>query len=56
MICRNLPLMLGSDYDLFVYWVSSDRTFLSRVTDELAQRSVLLDPNPRLSPLNVPPE
>jgi hypothetical protein len=56
MICRNLPLMLGLDWYLFAYWVSSDRNLLSRVTDELARRGVLLDPSPYLPPPNVPPE
>lgn len=45
MVCQNLPLMLGLDYDLYVYWVSSDRPLLNRVTQELARRSLLFESN-----------
>ncbi len=48
MVCRNLPLMLGLDYDLFVYWVSSDRPLLNQVARELVRRSILLGPSPYL--------
>ncbi len=48
MICQNLPLMLGLDYDLYVYWVSSDRPLLNRVTQELARRSILFASSPYL--------
>ncbi len=51
MVCRNRPLMVGLDYDLYVYWVSCDRSLLGRVTRELSQRSLLFAPSPYLPDL-----
>lgn len=48
MVCRNLPLMLGLDHDLYAYFVSSDRRLLNRVTQELARRKLLFGPSPYL--------